>query len=654
MGSHSLLGQKGAVKPLRILHLEDNLIDAELVSAQLEREHLPCVLDRVAERAPFESHLKQNRYDLIISDFSLPGFDGRSALTIAQQLQPETPFIFLSGTIGEECAVESLKQGATDYVLKDRLKRLTSAILRAKQEADAKAELRRRHELLSKQAMLLDEARDAIYVRNLDRVITYWNRGAERIYGWASEEIVGQKSSDILYKTDTRQWEPIWLAVLKDGEWKGELKHVTKSGKEIHVLSHWMLLENLEGAPEGILNINTDITEKKTLQDQLLRTQRLDTLGSLASGIAHDLNNVLAPILMAAELARDRTSDEHSRRMLGVAANSARRGADLVKQILQFAKGDQCEQTTIDLARLANEIARFSRDTFPPSIQIKAVGCDSVVSVLGDRTQLHQVLLNLCVNARDAMPEGGTLSIELTRRILSKRIVAGRPEPLSGPFIELTVQDTGTGIPAATLPKIFEPFFTTKAKECGTGLGLSTVASIVRAHRGFIEVNSTIGQGTAFHVFFPETEREHHPTGAEREQPLPTGNGELILLVDDELALLEMTKEVLVAYGYQVITAADGAEALVQFNANKAKIRLVITDMLMPGLGGRRLMQLIRDRGTEARIMCLTGSAAEDVPASQLGADVLLRKPCPAPILVKTIAQLLNQDESKPAAGARD
>jgi PAS domain S-box-containing protein len=627
---------------LRILHVEDNVLDAELVQQRLEEEGVDCVIDRVWNRISFEESLRNGAYELIISDFSLPGFDGFSALQLAKSVAPDVPFIFLSGTIGEERAVESLKNGAVDYVLKDRLQRLSAAILRARSESRAQAELRNNYELLRCQAQLLNEARDAIFVRSVDQIVTYWSNGAERIYGWTAVEIIGRKASEILYKPDAPHREAIWQAVLKDGEWNGELAQVTKAGREICVASRRTLLRDAAGTPVAILNINTDITENKTLEMQVLRSQRLESIGSLASGIAHDLNNVLAPILMATELVRDRVEDEEGRRILDVANASARRGADLVKQVLQFARGNKSERSLINFPTLAKELAKFAKNTFPPAIHIETRIDEGRLQILGDGTQIHQVLLNLCVNARDAMPAGGTLTIDVKSQELAGRIFHGHAKPVSGRFIELTVHDTGTGIPEDTLPRIFEPFFSTKTQEKGTGLGLSTVATIVQNHHGFIEASSTLGKGTTFRVYIPAASKGGDTGTATIEAPPPMGNGEWILLVDDELALLEMTKEMLEAYGYCVLTAKDGSEALIRFGANQGRIRAVITDLLMPGLGGQHLLDTVRDLGTKVVLICVSGSADEEVVRSdKTGAQAFLRKPCSTANLLKTLSRLL-------------
>src|SRR5438552_3151363 len=388
------------------------------------------------------------------------------------------------------------------------------------------------------QAALLDNATDAIFVRDLEQRITYWNKGAERIYGWTAQEAVGTPA-ELLYKEDSPQRPDILKRVLETGEWVGELRQVTRAGRDIIVESRRTLLQDAGGKPTAILNINTDITDRKQIESQLLRAQRLENIGVLAGGIAHDLNNVLGPILVVGYLLRDKLPSDEDRRMLDTAAASAQRGAEMVKQILSFARGVSGGPVLLQVKHLVNEIVRLARETFPRSIHINTRFPDGLRPITGDATQIHQVLLNLCVNARDAMPEGGTLSLEADNTVLEGVKSSMQDQPLSGPHVVLCVSDTGTGIPAGLLDKIFEPFFTTKEAGKGTGLGLSTVMSIVKSHGGFLEVFSQVGRGTTFKIYLPAAAAVTDTELARRKPSAPpAGRGELVLLVEDERAIL--------------------------------------------------------------------------------------------------------------------
>src|SRR6266480_1605234 len=478
-------------KPLlRILHLEDNPTDAELLRVMLERQGINCAIKRVETREAFQRALEREQFDLIISDFTLPSFDGLSALTIARQKRPEVPFVFVSGTIGEEAAVESLRHGAIDYVLKDRLSRLAASVERAVQEAQTRVQRRQAESKIREQAALLDKARDGICVTDMEQQIFYWNKGAERLYGWGAQDAVGRNVNDLLFQGgSTRPLEALKELIRRD-EWQGELHKVRKDGRQIIVESRWTLLRDDAGQPRSILVIDTDITERKRIEAELLRTQRMQSIGALAGGIAHDLNNVLAPILMVTHLIRDELVSEDSRKMLDTAKASAQRGAEMVKQILSFARGVSGELKVLQVKHLVNEMVKLVRDTFPRSIHIESNVTGNLYPINGDATQLHQVLLNLCVNGRDAMPNGGTLLIEAANVVLENQQTAMLAEAVSGKFVVLSVADTGCGIPLEVLDKIYEPFFTTKEPGKGTGLGLSTVLAIVQNHHGFIELTS--------------------------------------------------------------------------------------------------------------------------------------------------------------------
>jgi PAS domain S-box-containing protein len=628
---------------LRILHLEDNPLDAELIRSRLQAGGIGCAIQRVETRADFEAEVDRRRFDLIISDHTLPSFDGLSALRIARQKCPDVPFIFVSGTIGEEMAVDSLKQGATDYVLKDRLSRLAASVQRSVREARERTERRQAEMKVREQAALLDQATDAIFARDLEQRITYWNKGAEHIYGWTASEALGKRADELLHREDSPQRQDAWNAVLEKGEWVGELRQATKTAREIVVESRQTLLRGAEGTPTAVLTINRDVTEKKQIETQLLRAQRMETIGALAGGIAHDLNNVLGPILVMGHLLRDKLPGPEDRKVLDTATASARRGAETVKQILSFARGVAGELVVLQIAHLVGELVQLARDTFPKSIHIKTRIAEGIRPIIGDVTQLHQVLLNLCVNARDAMPNGGTLSIEAANIILEEKRTPMHEQPLSGPYVVLSVSDTGTGIPPDLMDRIFEPFFTTKESGKGTGLGLSTVRSIVKNHLGFLEVHSRAGRGTTFKIYLPvAAAAETEITRRKRSSP-PAGQGELILLVEDEQALLEMTKALLESFNYRVLTATDGAEAVTLYRRRKGRIKAVITDLMMPIMDGPALIRALRQLDSQVKVIAVSGLASQAGlrEVGNLDVHAFLTKPYTTEQLLTTLREAL-------------
>ena len=357
-------------------------------------------------------------------------------------------------------------------------------------------------EQLRAQARLLDLAHDAILVRDLDDGVTYWNESAERLYGWTMEEALGRNLGELLQQ-DAEKSAEIKQAVLRHDEWNGELTHITKDGEEVRVETRLTLVRDRQGNPKSILAINTDVTERKKLETQYLRAQRMESLGTLAGGIAHDLNNVLAPIMLAVKLIEVCPIESDRNRLLEMIRSSAQRGADLVRQVLSFCRGVEGRRIECQIAPLVKDLDHILRETLPKCIQVETDLAADLWPVMADPTQLHQVVLNLCVNARDAMPDGGTLAISVENIILDGRqtVLAGDDKP--SPHVVIVVQDTGTGIPAEIREKIFDPFFTTKELGKGTGLGLSTTLAIVKSHGGFINLYSDPGKGTVFKVYLP-------------------------------------------------------------------------------------------------------------------------------------------------------
>jgi two-component system, cell cycle sensor histidine kinase and response regulator CckA len=356
------------------------------------------------------------------------------------------------------------------------------------------------------QTDLLNDATDGILVRSLENQILLWNQGAERLYGWTAAEALGKNTSDLLYQNCSPQTEALQNSlVIKDGEWRGELEQVTHSNQNITVESHWTLVRDEKGRPKSISIINTDITEKKRLQSDVFQCQRVESLGTLSCGIAHDLNNILTPILGIAQLLplKFPTVDEQSLRLMTLLESTARRGIGLIQQIKLFAGGSKGEQTVLQPGALILEMEELAKNIFPKSIDLNIDIASDLWWVAGNSVQLYQVLMNLCINAQDAMPHGGELHLYAKNLVIDQNNIQIHPEAHLGPYVVITVADTGIGIPADILAQIFEPLFTTKGENKGSGLGLSIVAGIIKGHHGFVMVSSQVGQGTQFQVFLP-------------------------------------------------------------------------------------------------------------------------------------------------------
>lgn len=502
-------------------------------------------------------------------------------------------------------------------------------------------ERKRAQEKISERASLLNITHDAIAVRDLEHRLTYWNKGAEKLYGWTEDEIKGKNANELLYKKESPGLMEARKTVIEKGKWAGELRQVTKDGKEIVVDSRWVLTYDREGAPKSILIINTDITEKKKFEAQFLRAQRMDSLGTLAGGIAHDLNNILTPIMLSLQILKEECPDEDKRKMVDILERNTMRGADLIKQVLLFARGAEGERRTVQVAYIISEIEKVTKETFPKSIEVRFSICAGLWQVTGDATQLYQVLMNLCVNARDAMPEGGILAISAENLFIDENHKRMNIEAKIGPYIVITVTDTGTGIPPEILDKVFEPFFTTKARGKGTGLGLSTSIGIIKSHSGFIEVNSEVGKGTTFKVYLPSAATTGTQKIKAQELNPHTGNGEAILVVDDEASIREVTNMILETNGYRVIMAANGAEAISLYKEKGPEIKIVLMDMAMPVMDGYSCIQALLKINPEIKIIAVSG-LIEKESFSKVAKQVntFLKKPYSAEELLNTIKDI--------------
>ncbi|HEY9695506.1 MAG TPA: PAS domain S-box protein [Oculatellaceae cyanobacterium] len=508
-------------------------------------------------------------------------------------------------------------------------------------------ERKRSEQKIQEQAALLDIATDAIIVQNLDNTILFWNKSAERLYGWQAEEVLGQKIDNLMETANSSSRQTALKHLLHANEWQGELNQITKNHQKLIVESRWTLVRNAENKPNSILIVNTDITEKKKLESQFLRTQRLESLGTLAGGIAHDLNNVLSPILLAVEVLRSQLQDERSKKLISILETNVKRGSDLVKQVLSFARGIEGERTNIQVGHLITEIQKVAIETFPKSINIRSnIPTNELWIVSGDATQLHQVILNLCVNARDAMSDGGTLTISAQNIMLDKNSTIFNPEAKIGRYLLLTIADTGSGIEPEILDRIFEPFFTTKDIGKGTGLGLSTVVGIIKSHGGFINVYSQVGKGSEFQVYLPAIDTPESKETLENTTPMLKGNGELILVVDDEPGIGEFTKASLELYNYKVVTASDGIEAIALYAQQKQDISAVLVDMMMPNMDGVATIRTLKKMNSQVKIIATSGFVTNDkiVELGHIGVKTFLAKPYNTEQLLTMLHTLLHSN----------
>ncbi len=409
--------------------------------------------------------------------------------------------------------------------------------------------------------------------------------------------------------------------------------------------------------PDGAVlwnGVATDITERREFEGRLLRSQRLEAVGTLAGGVAHDLNNILAPVLMISGLLKDRLSHPEDQKMVAMLESSAKRGAAIIRQLLAFSRGAAGERTRVQLRPIAREMVALMRETFPREIALGEDFPADLWTVTGDGTQLHQVLMNLCVNARDAMESGGRLTLVGENFELSAGDAARYPDARPGRYVRIAVTDTGHGIAPEIIDRIFDPFFTTKEIGKGTGLGLSTVLGIVKSHRGFVTVESKVGQGTCFRVHLPADAASSTGLFSEVHAPLARGQGELILVVDDESTIGTSTRMLLEDHGYRVLLATDGREALARFLENQDSIRLVLTDLMMPVMGGVALARSLKGLRPDLPVIATTGLEHEPKQAElvAIGVTEVVAKPCQPVELLAVIRRNLDR-ASAGGAGPR-
>ncbi|WP_395753892.1 ATP-binding protein [Prosthecobacter sp.] len=525
----------------------------------------------------------------------------------------------------------------------------------------------RLEELTYLQNAVLESAACGIISTNTAGLIATFNCGAEKLTGYSRQEVVGSLTPELFHDasemarmaaevsretgTVVAPGFEVLTARAKCGILREcECTYVRKDGSRVFVSLAMTAMLDDDGELTGFLGIVTDITEKKKLEQQFLRAQRIESVGTLAGGIAHDLNNVLTPILMSIELLRLTNTNPRTLSILTGIEGSAKRGADLVRQILTFARGVEGKRSELHAGRFIKDIQQFVQDTFPKNICCMCNLPEDLPPFMGDPTQLHQILLNLCVNARDAMPDGGTLTITAAKTVLNEAAAAAQMDAKPGPYITLSVSDTGTGIPPDVVDKIFDPFFTTKEIGKGTGLGLSTVLSITKSHGGFVTVSSEPHQETAFTIWLPAVlnANSNSTPAFVDEQLIPHGKGELILIVDDEEAIRTTTRQTLEAMDYRTLVAADGAEAVALYRQHGAEIAVVLTDMMMPVMDGPTTIQMLRIINPEVKIIAASGVSQQGSPAkvAEMGVRHFLPKPYSAQTVMTTLRLILSPEES--------
>jgi len=463
-------------------------------------------------------------------------------------------------------------------------------------------------ERIRQQAALLEMAHDAILIGSMEDTILFWNRGAERLYGWTAAEAVGHKATDLFSGQHSPEGEEATRAVLEKGKWAGELQQVCKDGRKVVVASSWTLVPDEAGQPRAKLIINTDITDKKKLESQLFQAQRMEAIGVLAGGVAHDFNNLLTVINGYSDMVSSSLpAGDPLHPLVAEIRKAGDRAISLTRQLLAFSRKQILASQILDLNALVGEAEKMLGRLIGEDIDLSAILAPDLGRVKADPGQMEQVIMNLVVNARDAMPTGGLLTLETRNVHLDPSYVRSHANITPGSYVLLAVTDTGIGMDEATRAQIFEPFFTTKEVGKGTGLGLATVYGIVKQSGGFIEVYSELGRGTTFKIYLPridEVPLDEKPALGAHETPTGT---ETILLAEDEEGVRSLIRFTLESHGYTVHTTRDGEEALRVSQELASPIHLLITDVVMPKLSGRALVEQLQARHPQMRVLYLSG-----------------------------------------------
>ncbi len=760
---------------LRLLHLEDKLDEAQLVRLTLSEEFPALQIVHVRDRERFLAAVKGDHFDLILLDYSLEGFDGMEALLTARAEAPETPVIFLSGVYGEEIAVNTIKNGATDYIPKDQLPRLADAIRRAQREVQEHQALKQADEQLRRSqrelAEIVASSADAIVGKNLDGIITSWNFGAEKLFGYRAEEARGHSISMII-PPDRAEEEQRILELVRRGERVDpfETIRVRKDGSLIHIAATISPIRNAEGnvigaskiardisaskragellrASENLyrllfesnptptllyeqeslaflsvneaavrhygfsrgefaamnlehlalpgevplfvqklsnlnaeagnsgiwrhrkkdgklaemeitshpvvlaekkawLSLAVDVTERLSLEAQLRQSQKMESVGQLAGGIAHDFNNLLTVItghtglLLATELPPKVAEPVRE------ISEAAKRAADLTRQLLTFSRKNILQPLVMDLNEVVSNVGKMLRRIMGEDIALEVTFSPSLPSIKADLGMIEQILLNLAVNSRDAMPRGGKLHITTSCVMIDKAHVAQNPEAFTGRYVCLSFADTGCGIPPENLQRIFEPFFTTKELDRGTGLGLATVYGIIKQHQGWIEVSSQVNQGTTFQIYLPACSEKGGALSTSPGEQRVIGGTETLLVVEDEAPLLKLIHHILESYGYEVLGCSTGKAALDLWGEHRAKIDLVLTDMILPdGMAGPELVEILKSSKPAIKVVYTSGYNTEKLMKDfTLDQNAnFIQKPFHARKLAETVYDTINR-----------
>ena len=630
---------------LRVLIVEDSEEDALFLVRELRRGGYEAAYQRVDSPSAVRATLERETWDLVISDYNIPGFGGLEALALVRDRGLDIPFIFVSGTISEDQAVAAMKAGASDYFAKGQLKRLLPAIERELREAKGRAAKRETDMRLAK---LVEHAPIGIFRSTRAGKVLSVNAALVRMLGYATAaEVIDLDMARDVYADPAERQRLLDEHPYTDREYdEMEATWKRKDGTPLHVELLGRAVRSAAGTIESYETFVRDVTEQRRLQRELVQAQKMEAVGRLAGGIAHDFNNLLTAILGSAELALETLpAGAPEREEVDEVRKAALRAADLTRQLLAFSRQQVIVPKVLNPNDVVGGMDKMLRRLLGEDVELRAALASDLGVVKVDPSQLEQVVLNLAVNARDAMPDGGTLTIETQNIELDQQYVQGHLSAQPGPYVMLAVSDTGVGMDAGTQARIFEPFFTTKEKGRGTGLGLATVYGIVKQSGGWIWVYSEPGHGTAFKVYFPRVAAVAAPATASVAPPTSVRGSETILVVEDDETIRNLVLKVLKGNGYTVLAAANGDEAERVAGQHRGRIHLLITDVVLPGLSGPEVARRLVTTRTDTRVLYLSGYTNDAVlRRGVLEAGVaFLQKPFTPGVLGRKIREVLDQ-----------
>ena len=590
---------------VRILVLEDSSADADLAERELRKAGLDFTARRAVTRLEFERALREFHPEIIVSDHRLPQFSGVAALKLARELAPHAPFILLTGSLDEETAVEYMKAGAVDYILKGRLARLGPAVRGALEGERIKRQLREREEYFRS---LIEQAMDIIAVLDADGAVRYASPSVLALLGYGSEELVGQHILDLVHPDDVGAAQRVFAEGVATGQGGGLLelqcRHKDGTYRSLEAIGRCLLDDPVV---RGVVINARDVTERRSLERQLLQAQKMEAVGRLAGGIAHDFNNVLTAIFGYVGLLLDGLPTLSPLRPdIEEIRTAADRAAALTRQLLAFSRKQVLQTRTLDLNELLTDIDKLLRRLLGEDIDMVTKLDPTLGAVRADSGQLEQVVVNLAVNARDAMPGGGRLTIETRNAELDEAYTREHAPVRPGSYVMFALSDTGTGMSPETMVHMFEPFFTTKEAGKGTGLGLAMVYGIVKQSGGYVWCYSEIGHGTTFKVYLPRVDEPVDPLPV-RVASGPTRGSETVLVVEDEAGLRTLTRRVLEKHGYTVLDAATVDAATVLARDYVGPIHLLLADVVLPGGSGRALADAVLLQRADVRVLFMSG-----------------------------------------------